>query len=248
MTQTEEASSRETSSIIELRQYTLQPGKRDILIDIFEREFLEAQESAGIEIIGQFRDLDNPDRFVWLRGFPDMPSRPRTLEAFYTSAPWRARRDEVNEILVDYSNVLLLRAAWPGSGFLLSSRSALDLHRVPKGLVIATVCSFDSIPSDDFLEFFNSTLKPILTATGAQCLAAFNTESTANNYPRLTVREGENVFVWFTLFRNQASYDHHLESLSQTSNWPSLREELQKRLIKPLQTLKLAPTPHSKLG
>ena len=58
--------------IVELRQYTLHPGKRDVLIDLFDRKFVESQEALGMKVIGQFRDLDNPNRFVWLRGFRDM--------------------------------------------------------------------------------------------------------------------------------------------------------------------------------
>jgi hypothetical protein len=46
--------------IVELRQYTLYPGKRDVLIDLFDRTFIESQEVLGMRIIGQFRDLDNP--------------------------------------------------------------------------------------------------------------------------------------------------------------------------------------------
>ena len=55
-------------SVIELRQYTLHPGRRDDLIALFEREFVEPQEALGIAVLGTFRDLDAPDRFVWLRG------------------------------------------------------------------------------------------------------------------------------------------------------------------------------------
>src|SRR4051812_35757026 len=62
--------------VIELRQYTLHPGKRDVLVELFDREFIEPQEALGMRVIGQFRDLDHPDRFVWLRGFKDMASRP----------------------------------------------------------------------------------------------------------------------------------------------------------------------------
>jgi hypothetical protein len=69
-------------SVLELRQYTLHPGKRDVLIDLFEREFIEGQEAAGMRIVGQFRDLDRPDRFVWVRGFDGMPGRRAALEAF----------------------------------------------------------------------------------------------------------------------------------------------------------------------
>lgn len=46
--------------VIELRQYTLHPGKRDALIALFDREFVETQEAEGMLIIGQFRDLDDP--------------------------------------------------------------------------------------------------------------------------------------------------------------------------------------------
>jgi hypothetical protein len=50
--------------IVELRQYTLRPGEREVLIDIFDRELVESQEAVGMSLIGQFRDLDDPDRFV----------------------------------------------------------------------------------------------------------------------------------------------------------------------------------------
>ncbi len=67
--------------VVELRQYTLHPGRRDVLVDLFDREFVESQESVGATVLGQFRDLDDPDRFVWLRGFEDMPRRARAWRA-----------------------------------------------------------------------------------------------------------------------------------------------------------------------
>jgi hypothetical protein len=57
--------------VVELRQYTLKPGQRDVLINLFEREFIESQEALAMTIVGQFRDPRRPDRFVWLRGFPN---------------------------------------------------------------------------------------------------------------------------------------------------------------------------------
>jgi hypothetical protein len=59
--------------IVELRQYTLHPGKRDVLIDLFDREFIDPQEALGMKVIGQFRDLDDRNRFVWLRGREFLP-------------------------------------------------------------------------------------------------------------------------------------------------------------------------------
>src|SRR5438105_1362157 len=92
--------------IVELRQYTLRPGTRDTLIELFDREFVESQEASGMRIIGQFRDLDNPDRFVWLRGFPDMATRAQVLQAFYGGPVWKAHRDIANATMIDSDNVL----------------------------------------------------------------------------------------------------------------------------------------------
>jgi hypothetical protein len=63
------------SPIVELRQYTLHPGQREVLIELFERALIEPQEEVGMRVLGQFIDRDDPDRFVWLRGFADMHSR-----------------------------------------------------------------------------------------------------------------------------------------------------------------------------
>ncbi|HJV62705.1 MAG TPA: hypothetical protein VJ743_17285, partial [Albitalea sp.] len=51
--------------VIELRQYTLHRGRRETLISLFEREFVESQEALGMHVLGTFRDLDAMDRFVW---------------------------------------------------------------------------------------------------------------------------------------------------------------------------------------
>ena len=79
------------SPIVELRQYTLHPGTRETLVRVFEEHFIEGQERYGMRIIGQFRDLGDPDRFVWIRGFPDMEARTRALEGFYGGSVWRVR-------------------------------------------------------------------------------------------------------------------------------------------------------------
>jgi hypothetical protein len=75
--------------VVEFRQYTLHPGRRDDLIGLFERELIEPQETAGMALVGQFRDADDPDRFVWLRGFPDMKTRAEALGRFYYGPMWK---------------------------------------------------------------------------------------------------------------------------------------------------------------
>src|SRR5437660_10877146 len=153
--------------VVELRQYTLHSGKRDVLIDLFDREFVETQEAVGIKAIGQFRDLDHPDRFVWLRGFPDMTSRAKTLTDFYGGPVWKAHREAANATMIDSDNVLLLRPALPTSGFSLENkeRSRTGSNEVLKELIVATIYYFGAPLSAGFVEFFEQTLQPAVTDT-----------------------------------------------------------------------------------
>src|SRR5947208_16135735 len=103
--------------IVELRQYTLRPGQREVLTELFDRELVESQEAAGMAIVGQFRDLDEPDRFVWIRGFTSMPSRARALATFYGGPVWKEHAAQANATMIDSDNVLLLRPVAARSGF-----------------------------------------------------------------------------------------------------------------------------------
>ncbi len=94
--------------VIELRQYTLKPGRTDDLIEVFDRELVETQEECGMRVLGQYRDLDRPDRFVWFRGFPDMESRLASLTAFYSGPAWKEHGPTANDTMIDSDDVLLL--------------------------------------------------------------------------------------------------------------------------------------------
>jgi hypothetical protein len=76
------------TEVVELRRYTLKPGARETLVELFDREFVESQEALGMSILGTFRDLDDPDQFVWIRGFSSVASRASALQAFYTGPVW----------------------------------------------------------------------------------------------------------------------------------------------------------------
>ena len=236
--------------IVELRQYTLHPGKRDVLIELFDREFIETQEALGTRIIGQFRDLDDPNRFVWLRGFRDMPSRAQALQEFYGGPVWKIHREAANATMVDSDNVLLLRPALPNSGFALESRRRPPIggSEMPKELVVATIYYLNEPAETNFVQYFANTLEPVLTQTGAAILASFVTENSANNFPALPVREGEHVLVTLMRFQDQDAYERHLAALNQSEQWCSkISNELTRRLRRAPEILKLSPTARSLL-
>ena len=101
------------SPIVELRRYTLHPGRRDELISLFEEALIEPQEAAGARVLGTFRVEGAEQSFLWLRGYADMRTRKAALESFYGGPVWRAHRDAANATMIDSSDVHLLRAIAP---------------------------------------------------------------------------------------------------------------------------------------
>jgi quinol monooxygenase YgiN len=236
-------------TIVELRQYTLHPGQRDVLIDLFEREFIESQEAHGMKVLGTFRDLDNPDRFVWIRGFPDMASRASALEAFYTGPAWQTHRQAANATMVDSDNVLLLHAARAGSELPTdtTARAPKGTATSPEGLVVATIYYFEQPPGPAFVEFFEKTVRPRLDAAGIAVRASYVTERSPNNFPRLPIREHEHAFVWISVFPNLARYEECLKGLSRSDGWSEVVLSMRQKLKGAPEILRLQPTPRSAL-
>ena len=231
--------------MIELRQYKIVHGRRDAFVALFDREFVETQEAEGMRLIGQFRDLDDPDQFVWLRSFPDMPARERSLTAFYGGPVWQAHRTEANPMLDDNDNVLLLRPSTPRSGF---AAPAPRGSARPAGLYVATIYYLWKAPDDGFSAFFDGEVRPALEAAGIPVLAALAPEPSPNNFPRLPVRQGEKVFVWLTRFASEADRAAHMRRLAAQAAWRGrIGPALADRLERAPQLLRLAPTPRSAL-
>lgn len=173
--------------VIELRQYTCHPAGRDRLIELFTRAFIEPQDAVGARILGTFRDRDDPDRFVWLRGFSTYAARAEALAAFYGGPVWKAHRDAANATMLDSDNVLLLRPTESGALRPLSPgrrRILAFIHYLDGGLMAP------------FAEFFERVMRPQIEADGGEILATLMSEARENNFPRLPVRAHDRVFVW----------------------------------------------------
>jgi hypothetical protein len=166
-------------TIFELRNYTLHPGQRDVLIELFEREFVESQEAVGARIVGTFRDLDAPDHFVWLRSFADMEARAAALNAFYKGPVWRAHRAAANVTMIDSDDVLLLHPV--GAPLELpSSRPPADATAVAETMYVADVYPLLGGAESDLRK---------TAMRDARVIAVFATEQSPNNFPALPVRD-----------------------------------------------------------
>ena len=236
--------------IVELRQYTLRPGQRDALIELFDRELVESQEATGMTVVGQFRDLDRADRFVWIRGFADMPSRARALASFYGGPVWKEHRGEANATMLDSDDVLLLRPATARSGFPApeSARPLAGSSAAGPSRILVTLYYRDEPFGGSFADFFDREAGPVLTAAGATPLACLQTEYAENTFPALPVRTGEHVFAWLARFASQADLDAHLGRLGQSAAWRDrVLPALSATFAAAPEQLRLAPTARSLL-
>lgn len=218
----------QAGAVLELRQYTLHPGRRDALIELFEREFVHTQRACGIRLPGQFRDLDRPDRFVWLRGFADLAERALALAEFYDGPAWRAHRDAANATMIDSDDVLLLR---PLPGGVAAAATGAG------GIAVLGICRFETPQQvTRFAAGFAAEVEPLLAEQGAVVLVRWRSDpALVNDFPRLPVREGEQVLAWLA---------RHPEGLRQPER---LRAALRPQLIAEAQLLRLAPTAGSAL-
>jgi hypothetical protein len=102
--------------IVEVRSYRIKPGKRDEFINLFETRAVPAQRTYGINVNGPFLDVENPNKFVFLRSFPSLEERERMKEAFYGSELWKNELEELAMPLLDSYDVILCETS-PGCVF-----------------------------------------------------------------------------------------------------------------------------------
>lgn len=236
-------------TIVELRQYTLHPDQRDTLIDVFDDHFVEGQEAEGIRVIGQYRDLDDPDRFVWLRSFTDMETRKAALTRFYTGPIWKAHGRLAAGTMVDSDNVLLLRPLRPETIFAASAMKlpAPGTRGPGNGLLLANIVYVEKNGAVEFGEFFEKELRTPWEQAGASVIAQMVSEHSPNTYSALPVRERENVFVWFSLYADQAALEQHQRALTQSMQWRKAVGKLSSWTYHGIETLHLQPTARSRL-
>ena len=241
--------------VVELRQYALRPGQRDVLIDLFDREFVESQEADGMAIVGQFRDLDDPDRFTWIRGFASMPARARALASFYGGPAWKSHSARANATMIDSDNVLLLRPVTARSGFPAPSAARPPARHAPAGhapaapsRILVTLYYRDRPFDQAFADFFDRQARPVLIGAGATPLACLQTEHAENTFPALPVRTGENVFAWLARFPGPDRLDDHLRQIERSADWRDrVLPALSALITGAPQQLRLAPTARSLL-
>lgn len=231
--------------VFELRQYTLVDGERDTLVNLFDAFLLDAQEEAGMRIVGQFRDLDAENRFVWIRRFPDMQARKDALAAFYYGPVWSRHRESANATMVDSDNVLLLRSI--DGGVRNRSVGAPSADEATQAVVCVRVYPIAGPAAAALLDSVARHWPAAATALGGEAVLQLVTEPAENTFPQLPVRTGENVIVTVTRFADASAFEQYRQDRGQNQLFALHMEALASSLVAEPCELRLAPTSRSRL-
>ena len=104
--------------IVEVRTYRITPGKRDEFIEFFEKRSVPALQSHGMKIVGPLIDLENPNRFIFLRAFPSMEDLHRMKNEFYSGKLWKEELEQIAMPMLESYDVTLCETT---SGFVMDS-------------------------------------------------------------------------------------------------------------------------------
>jgi len=102
--------------IVEVRSYRIKPGRRAEFIHLFETRAILALRAQGMKVVGPFLDVENPNKFVWLRSFPSLEERERMRNAFYEGDLWKNELEALAMPLLDSYDVILCETS-PGCVF-----------------------------------------------------------------------------------------------------------------------------------
>jgi hypothetical protein len=207
-----------TDTVIELRRYRLHPGRRDELIELFERELVESQEALGMRLIGQFTDQDEPNQFVWLRGFADMEARDRALRGFYGGPVWAEHRDAANATMLDSDDVLLLRPIAAAESFASvgTRRPSPGAPAAGRAVLMTTLLLSQAAP-EPLVETLGDELSVAVAGVGGRLQGLLVSEHSPNTFTALPVREGENAVVWIADFADLTAVDDGRRALREQS-------------------------------
>ena len=232
------------SQVVELRRYTTSHGGQKRFTSYFDTYFPEAFEQLGAMVHGQFLPRGQADRFVWLRGFRDMPSRAVVNAQFYYGPLWREHRMKVNALLPDSDDVLLLRPLRADTGVaLLPAVDPVDEAQGAQGIVVAQLFAVKPGSEAVFAAHAEAQFESY-RAAGARPAGILVTLDEANNFPQLPVRVDGPYLVWLGVVPDEAILHAQLE--------PAMQAAAKALLVSGMlrgtpELLAMDPTPRSRL-
>ena len=93
--------------IVEVRSYRIKPGRREEFLEFFETRSIPALRAHGMQVMGPLIDLENPNKFVWLRSFSSLEERDRMRDEFYNGDLWKNELEAIAMPMLESYDVIL---------------------------------------------------------------------------------------------------------------------------------------------
>jgi len=94
--------------IVEMRTMRVKPGQRAEFLEIFHKRSMPAQAAVGITMLRPFLSVEDPDVFVFIRGFPDMATRDTMKEQFYEGPVWKGELEALLLPMLESYDVVVI--------------------------------------------------------------------------------------------------------------------------------------------
>jgi hypothetical protein len=230
--ETEDASANRHVSVIELRNYILQPGQRENFTDLFESAFIRPQQAAGSYTLGQYKVKGAENNFFWIRGFHDMASRNKALNAFYQGAVWKQNRNAANAMIVNNDNVNLLKPLNVGDS-VNEKETSFHTNWFGKEKGIGVIDFYISNTKlDKLVVFVKEQYAAILRNAGIENTSFWISETAENDFAALPVFQDKNLLVQITFYKDELEYETQMKMVAAKMN------DKQKTTMADLVTLK----------
>ncbi|MGH9855003.1 MAG: hypothetical protein ACREBD_34670 [Blastocatellia bacterium] len=177
----------------------------------------QAFQQMGAIAFGQFFERKNPVGFTWMRGFKNTDARAVVNAGFYYGPLWREHGFTMNSLMVDATNVLLLRPLSPERGVtVLPSVDPVTEGKGAQGVVVAQIFAVKADSGDAFAQQAESVFAGY-RAAGAHEAGVLITLDTPNNFPQLPVRTDGPYLVWLGIIKDNQTLDTRFTPLTERS-------------------------------
>lgn len=234
---------------LEIRNYLLKPQMLEHFIDYFEAQYIFAQQALNMYTLGQFRVIGQPDHFVWLRGYENMQMRNHGLQKFYGGPVWQKYGSLSVAMLVDVSEVHLLRpldekADLTGGRNADTVAAALSDATISLETGMIAVDFYQALPGnrDALIDAFQTHLAPAYSNEGIQLRGCFVAEMSENTVSYMPAIQNEHEFVVITAYESEEVGQVRRTNLAQLT-----KQALSSFLAGAPETLLLSPTLRSPL-
>ncbi|HET9431919.1 MAG TPA: hypothetical protein VFO70_12120, partial [Chitinophagaceae bacterium] len=214
--------------VIELRNYELKEGKREMFHHYFETNLIQPQMDLNGFPLGQYRIKGQENNFFWIRGFENMQTRSVFLPSFYYGAIWKQHRNSVNPMIANNDNVHLLRPLVLQNNSL--EAGTINSSQLRPGNRIAVIDYYISNTKlDQLLDLFSSKYLSLLEKAGIKEYTLWKSELTENDFPQLPVFQDKNLLVTIAFYKDESEYQeklHKLESMIEENLRTALQDAI----------------------